>query len=142
VSGLPDLRDFVRAEPAPRDATVLVRGGPDTPEKLTVHAERVRRRFVLDGEPVLGISVFAALDDIGQASLDGILSGKLATYRLVHLVALRVLVAAGFTILPTFHRPHMTVVLRSLDWIELLVVALGPTQSNPHYGEMVRRRRG
>jgi hypothetical protein len=133
----------VRAEPAPRDTTVLVRGGPDTPQKLTVHAERVRRRFVLDGEPVLGISVFAALDDIGQASLDGILSGKLATYRLVHLVALRALVAAGFTtILPTFHRPHMTVVLSSLDWIELLVVALGPTQNNPHYGEMVRRRRG
>jgi hypothetical protein len=66
---------------------------------------------VLDGEPVLGISVFATLDDIGQASLDGILSGKLATYRLVHLVALRALVAAGFTVLPTFHRPHMTVVL-------------------------------
>jgi hypothetical protein len=132
----------VRAEPAPRDTTVLVRGGPDSSEKLTVHAERFRRRFMLDGEPVLGISVFAALDDIGQASLDGILSNKLATYRLVHLVALRALVTAGFTVLPTFHRPHMTVVLSSLDWIESLLVALGPTQNNPHYGEMVRRRRG
>jgi hypothetical protein len=92
VSGLPDLRDFVRAEPAPRDETVLVRGGPDTLAKLTAHAGRFRRRFVLDGEPVLGISVFAALDDIGPASLDGILSSKLATYRSVHLVALRALV--------------------------------------------------
>jgi hypothetical protein len=75
-------------------------------------------------------------------AVDGILSGKLATYRLVHLVARRTLVAAGFTILPTFHRPHMTVVLRSPEWIELLLVTLGPTQNIPHYGEMVRRRRG
>jgi hypothetical protein len=142
VLGLPDLRDFVRAEPAPQEATILVRGGPDTSEKLTAHAERLRRRYVLDGEPVLGISVFAALDDIGQASLDGILSGKLATYRLVHLAPLRVFGLADFVILPTFGRPHMTVVLRSLDWIESLLAALGPTQNNPHYAEMVRRRRG
>jgi len=142
VSGLPDLRDFVRAEPTPGDATILVRGGPDTAEKLTTHAERLRRRYVLDREPVLGISVFAALDDIGQASLDGILSGKLATYRAVHLAALRVFGAAGFAVLPTFGRPHMTVVLRSLDWIEPLLAALGPTQNNPHYAEMVHRRRG
>jgi len=97
---------------------------------------------VLDGEPVLGVSVFAVLDDIGQASLDGILSGKLATYRVVHLAALRMLDEADFAVLPTFGRPHMTVVLRSLDWIERLLVVLGPTQNNPHYAEMVRRRRG
>ncbi|HZN18117.1 MAG TPA: hypothetical protein VFB84_08025 [Micromonosporaceae bacterium] len=77
MSGLPDLRDFVRGEPLPREATILVSGGPDTVAKLTAHAERVRRAFVLDGAPVLGISVLAALDDIGPASLDGILSGKL-----------------------------------------------------------------
>jgi hypothetical protein len=95
VSGLPDLRDFVRDEPASRNATVIVRGGSDTAEKLVAHAERVRRAFVLDGEPVLGISVFAALDDIGPASVDGILSGKLATYRVIHLASLRDLAEAG-----------------------------------------------
>jgi hypothetical protein len=142
VSGLPDLREFVRAEPVPRDVTVLVRGGPDSLEKLAEHAERLRRRYVLDGEPVLGISVFAALDDLGPASLDGILSGKLATYRVMHVVALNLLVVEGFTVLPTFSRPHMTVILRSLDWVERLLAALGPPRNNPHYGEMVRRRRG
>ena len=64
--GLPDLRDFVRAEPAPQEATILVRGGPDTSEKLIAHAERLRRRYVLDGELMLGISVFAALDASGK----------------------------------------------------------------------------
>ena len=142
MSGSQDLREFVRAEPAPRDATVLVRGGPDSVEKLAEHAERLSRRYVLDGDPVLGISVFAALDDLGPASLDGILSGKLATYRMMHVVALNLLVAAGFTVLPTFSRPHMTVTLRTLDWVERLLAAFGPLQNNPHYGEMVRRRRG
>jgi hypothetical protein len=60
---------------------------------------------VLDGVPVLGISVFAALDDIGTASLDGILGGKLSTYRVVHLVTVGHLQEAGFALLPTFGAP-------------------------------------
>ena len=139
---MPDLRAFVRVEPLPRESTILVRGGPDTTAKLTAHAERVRRAFVLDGDPVLGISVFAALDDIGPASLDGILSAKLTTYRVVHLVAAGQLAEAGFEVLPTFGRPHMTLLLTGVDRVELLLKVLGPAQANPRYGEMVRRRRG
>jgi hypothetical protein len=73
---------------------------------------------------------------------DGILSGKLATYRVVHLASLRDLSEAGFAVLPTFGRPHMTIVLSGLDRVEALLAALGPSRDNPHYGEMVRRRRG
>ncbi|MBN1174994.1 MAG: hypothetical protein JXA67_22740 [Micromonosporaceae bacterium] len=142
MSRLPDLRDFMREEPVPHDATIVVRGGPDTAEKLVAHAERVRRAFVLDGQPVLGISVFAALDDLGPASVDGILSAKLATYRVVHLASLRALAGAGFAVLPTFGWPHMTVVLGGLDQVGALLATLGPARVNPHYGEMVRRRRG
>lgn len=97
---------------------------------------------MLDGEPVLGISVFAALDDIGPASVDGILSGKLATYRVIHLASLRDLAHANSAVLPTFGRPHMTIVLGGPDHIESLLATLGPARDNPHYGEMVRRRRG
>jgi hypothetical protein len=91
---------------------------------------------------VLGISVFAALDDIGPASLDGILSGKLPTYRVVHLIKAGLLAEAGVELLPTFGRPHMTLLLSSLDRVESLLEVLGPAQANPRYGEMVRRRRG
>lgn len=142
MSGLPDLRASVRDDAPSRDTTIVVRGGPDTAEKLVTHAERVRRAFVLDGEPVLGISVFAALDDIGPASVDGLLAGKLATYRVVYLPSLQDLVGAGFEVLPTFVRPHLTVVLGGLDQVEPLLAAVGPARDNPHYGEMVRRRRG
>lgn len=142
MSDLPDLRDFVRLESLPRTATIIVRGGPDTAEKLRTHAQRVRRAFLLDGDPVLGISVFAALDDIGPASLDAILSGKLSTYRVVHLVTAGQLAEAGFEMLPTFGRPHMTLLLSSEDQVESLLEVLGTAQTNPRYGEMVRRRRG
>jgi hypothetical protein len=139
---LPDLRDFVRAEPIPGRATLLVRGGPDSAAKLETHAERVRRAFVLDGASVLGISVFAALDDIGPASLDEILAGKLPTYRVVHLVAAGRLIEAGFGVLPTFGRPHVTLRLHDLDQVKVLLELLGPAQANPRYGGMRRRRRG
>ena len=123
-------------------ATIIVRGGPDTAEKLRAHAQRVRRAFLLDSDPVLGISTFAALDDIGPASLDAILSVKLSTYRVVHLVTAGELAEAGFEMLPTFARPHMTLLLGSEDQVELLLEVLGTAQANPRYGEMVRRKRG
>ncbi len=86
--------------------------------------------------------MFAALDDIGPASLDGILSGKLPTYRVVYLATAGRLIEAGFDLLPTFGRPHMTLLLGGLDRVEPLLELLGPTRANPRYGEMVRRRRG
>ena len=143
VSKLPDLRDFVRAEIVPPKVTLIVRGGPDSEVKLKSHAERVRRAFVLDGVPVLGISLFAALDDIGPASLEGIQAGKVSTYRVVHLVEVGQVLEAGFTLLPTFDRPHVTLLLDALDQVETLLKLLGPPQANPRYGEMghrVRRR--
>ena len=38
------------------------------------------RHYVLDGAPLWGISVYCALDDVGPASLDGLLR-RLASYR-------------------------------------------------------------
>jgi hypothetical protein len=140
VAELPDLRDHVRAELASSE-TVLVRGGPDSVTKLRTHAARARRAFVLDGGPVLGISVFAALDDVGPASLDGLLAGRLSTYRVVHVTSVGRLVAAGLSVLPTFG-PHMTVLLTSLGRTDQLFDLLGPPQPNPGYGETRRRRRG
>lgn len=120
---------------------VVVRGGPDSVAKLAAHAARTARAYALDGVPALGISVFAALDDIGAASLDGILAGKLSTYRVVHLVTAGDLQATGFTLLPTFGRPHMTLLLKSVDQVEQLLDVLGAARPNPHYGETTPRRR-
>lgn len=80
TAGREELRPHVRPEPITGDELLVVRGGPDTAAKVAAHARRMHRAYVLDGEPLFGLSVFAALDDIGAASLDGILSGRMATY--------------------------------------------------------------
>jgi hypothetical protein len=118
-----------------------MRGGPDSIEELSAHAARTSRAYVLDGAPALGISVFAALDDIGEASLDGILAGKLSTYRLVHVITVGELEEAGLELLPTFGRPHMTLILRATEQVGSLLDLLGQARPNPHYGEMTGRRR-
>jgi len=119
----------------------VVRGGPDSVVKIEGHAARTARAYVLDGRPVFGVSVFAALDDIGPASLDGLLAARLSTYRLVHLVTAGELVDAGFTLVPTFTRPHMTVVPVTRGRAPDLLAALGPPRPNPQYGETRRRPR-
>jgi hypothetical protein len=67
VAELPDLRESIRDEHIPA-ACLLLRGGPDSVAKLRRHAERMRRAFLFDGDPVLGISMFAALDVFGVDS--------------------------------------------------------------------------
>ena len=141
MNDLPDLGRVLRRETIPPGSTLLIRGGPDSIDKLRSHARRMSRAFTFEGVPALGISVFAALDDIGAASVDGVLAGKLSTYRVVHLVEAGSLLSEGFRLLPTFARPHMTLLLPSLDDLEALVKLLGPARANPHYGETTGRRR-
>jgi hypothetical protein len=138
-----ELRPHVRSEQLRSDAVVVVRGGPDDAVKLAAHARRTNRAFALDGVPLWGVSVFAALDDLGPASLDGILAGRMMTYRLVHLPTAGALIEAGFALLPTFGRPHLTVALGSDGAAEIrrLLDALGPPQTNPYHGGGQRRRR-
>lgn len=137
MCGMPDeLRPHVREDEDPPDDTVVViRGGPDNADKLTRHAARTHRAFELDGEPIWGVSVFLALDQAGGASLEGLLSDRLRTYREVHLPALVDLRAAGFEVLPTFARPHFTVVFPDSEpeTLASFLSALGKPVENPYH---------
>lgn len=131
-----DLRTHVREESPASDAVVVLRGGPDTLEKLAGHARRTNAAYCLDGEPIWGVSVFAALDDVGPASLDRLLGDRLISYRVVHLATVGSLTGAGFELLPTFRRPHFTLMLSSDTELDLrrLLNALGSAEVNPYYG--------
>ena len=133
VSQRIEQRVLLRAEQLPADATVVVRGGRDTADKLLSHARRTARAWSLDGHPLLGISVFAVLD----RTLDVLLSERFSTFRTVYLPTVEGLVAAGFELFPTGRRPHFTVRLRTADEPEVawLLVALGPASDNPAYGQ-------
>jgi hypothetical protein len=131
ADGRIEQRLRLRAEPPLSQAALLVRGGPDTVDKLARHARRTARAWSLDGQPLLGISVFAVLD----IPLDELLSARFATYRMIHMPAAARLRDRGFELLPTGLRPHYTVRLRRADSIELdeLLAALGPPMANVQY---------
>ena len=58
-----EQRPSLRSEGTPPSTTLVVRGGRDTRDKLRSHVRRTARAWSLDGEPLLGISVFAVLDE-------------------------------------------------------------------------------
>lgn len=136
-----ELRLHLRDEPIPDDATMVVRGGPDGLDKLVQHARRTSRAYVLDGEPLLGVSVFLAIDGSGDDSLNGILAGRMRTYRVVYTASVASVRAAGFGLLPTFRRPHYTLTLpdASEPTITTLVAALGSEVANPYHVGSRRR---
>ena len=123
-----------RPEPPTAESVVVVRGGPTRARQLSTHAERTHKAFQLDGVPLWGVSVFAALDDIGPASLDGLFQ-RLRSYRVVHLPTVGQLADAGFQLLPTFARPHFTLQLTTVDEPEIdrLIAALGPENPNRYH---------
>ncbi len=126
-----EQRPRLRAEQPPAQTTLVIRGGRDTPDKLRTHAQRTARAWSLDGQPLLGISVFAVLD----IPLDELLSRRFATFATIYLPDIARLRQHGFALLPTGQHPHYTIRLHHADDTELarLLTALGPAQPNPQY---------
>jgi len=126
-----EQRPRLRAEQPPAATTLVIRGGRDTPDKLRSHAQRTARAWSLDGQPLLGISVFAVLD----MPLGDLLRRRFTTFRTIYLATVGQLAEHGFELLPTALRPHLTVRLHRADDQELgqLLEALGPPQPNPQY---------
>jgi hypothetical protein len=103
MPGLQELRPMLRAEDALAATVLLLRGGPDTVEKLRKHAQRTAQAWSLDGQPLLGISVFAVLD----VQADELLRSRLANYRVVHQPIVRQLYEAQFQLLPHIPPPAL-----------------------------------
>jgi len=134
MSGRVEQSGRLRNESPPDNAIVVVRGGPNTVDKIGRHAAKTAKLWTYEGAPVEGISVFLALGDSGDHSLDSVLA-SMSTYRVVHLATVGQLRAHGFDLLATGRRPHFT--LRSagggtLRITELLDV-LGERHLNPHF---------
>ena len=129
--GRVEQRALLRDEQAPPGATVVVRGGSDTPAKLRRHVERTARAWSLDGRPLLGISVFAVLD----MPLEKLLRQRFANFRSIYLPTVARLARYRFELLPTGQRPHFTIRLShaSDEELDQLLLALGDVRANPEY---------
>ena len=127
-----EQRPRLRTGPLPGDTAVVARGGRDTVGKLRRHAQRTARAWSLDGQPLLGISVFAVLD----MTVEELLSRRFATFPTIYLPTVGELRDHGFELLATGQRPHFTVRLQRGDDAELerLLTALGAVRRNPQYG--------
>ncbi|MGO9502427.1 MAG: hypothetical protein ACLPUO_12805 [Streptosporangiaceae bacterium] len=132
-SGRIEQRAMLRAELPPAETILVVRGGRDTVDKLRRHAQRTARAWSLDGQPLLGISVFAVLG----MPLEVLLRRRFASFRTIYLPTAAQLGDHGFELLPTAQRPHFTVRLERADDGELgeLLAALGPARPNPQYAK-------
>lgn len=129
----------LRPEPPLDDVAIVVHGGRDTLDKIRRHALRTARAWSLDGQPLLGMLVFAVVD----TSLDQLLAQRLATFRTVYLPIAGQPRAAGFPLLATGLRPHFTVQLTAGSDAEIraLVAALGDPRDNPAYAARTVWRR-
>lgn len=115
-----------RAEDPPDDTLVVVRGGTLDAARLRRDATLTFRRF---GEH--GVSVLAAPDD---EALDVLAGTTLQRERLLTLMRMGTLRAAGLEVRPTFRRPHFTVMLPDLDVdVARLVACDNEVRENPHY---------
>lgn len=131
-AGRIEQRKLLRAEQPLPGTTIVVRGGRDTLDKLRGHAQRTARAWALDGQPLLGISVFAVLG----ITLEELLARRFASFRTIYLPTAGDLREPGFELLATGQRPHYTIRLRRADDHELeeLLAALGAARPNPQYG--------
>jgi hypothetical protein len=95
--------------------------------------------YRLDGRPLFGIEAFAATE---PSAVPLLLSGQLVTYSYTHQRLVGQPMDAGFSLLPSFERPHYTVRLDDdeTDEIDRLVQALGTAHRNPYHG--LHRRQG
>jgi hypothetical protein len=57
----------------------VLRGGPSSVDRLRSQAHHTHDADALDGEPLWGVSVFGALDDVGPASLRRCFDGSRPT---------------------------------------------------------------
>ncbi len=100
------------AEPPPDDAAVVIRAGV----MVVADIERAASQC-LELRGVLAISVEAVLGTtVAEACAS---SPRLSQYRQVRLSSFGRLRAAGFAVLPTFARPHFSLVLPDLSELTL-----------------------
>jgi hypothetical protein len=126
----PHLRKSEVLDPA---AALVLRGWPLTVDGLSRNADATRRRYSLDGEPLIAISAEVTMPGW---DVESILSGsRLRTRRSYASTLAHDVTEAGFRLLPSFAAPHYSVVLGNYTDREAqrLISVLGDVRLNPYH---------
>lgn len=128
MSGQP-IEPLVRAEDAPDDTVVVIRGGPIATAKIIEHARRQQAVFTYRGDPMIAISVDLT---IAGWTVERILQERMWSRSSYATSTVGELRAAGYELLATSTAPHYSVILP--DTTEPVAAAFiahfGPTLQN------------
>lgn len=129
------IEPFIRDEGPPDDLVVVVRGGPISVEKFVEHVRRGRGRYSYGGQPLVSISVDAA---VAGWTLEAILQERLWSRTSYATTTVGDLRRHGYVLLPTFGVPHFDLLIPEAtdEAASTLLSVFGPTQRNTY-----RRRR-
>lgn len=127
---LEPIERHLRAESAPDDAQVVIRGGPLSVEKVVAHARRQEREFSYKGRSMASISVDVT---VGGWTVETILRDRLWSRSSYGRCRVRRLRSAGYVLLPTHETPHHDIVLEDAkpETAATLLAIFGDPQPNP-----------
>ena len=126
----PHLRSAEVLDPA---AALVIRGWPLTVEGLLRNADATRRRYSLDGAPLVAISAEVTMPGW---DVESILSGsRLRTRRSYASTLVGEVTDAAFGLLPSFSAPHYSIVLDiyTEEEAQRLIAVLGDVRPNPYH---------
>jgi hypothetical protein len=133
------LEDFLRPDEAAEDLVLLLRGGVDENDvaRLQRQARDLDRRFSWRGGSCYGVSVFAATPE----SEGLVLATRMDVRRRYYRIAYRD-IAGRLLVLPTFRRPHWTVMFDAAEGPDyhVFVDAYGELRDNPYWTRKHGRR--
>lgn len=132
------LEDVIRPGEAPDDLVFLLRAGDrdDSIERLRRQANRLSRRYTLEGRDCYGVSAFAATEENEAWVLATKMHIRRRYYRISYVDT------AELRLVPTFTAPHWTVSFPSSDGPEYqaFLDAFGELRDNPYWRRKAGRR--
>jgi len=134
VSWRTPIEHHLRTERFERSAFgLVVRGWPLTIEGLLRNADACRSRYSWRGKPLVAVSAELAADRwaVGAVLVDP----RLVNRSRYAAAPVRSVLRRGFTVLPTFGAPHVSIVLPNYDERSAagLLDVLGDVRRNPFY---------
>jgi hypothetical protein len=133
------LEDVLRPDEVADDLMLLLRGGVHEADvaRLQRQARDLDRRFSWRGGPCYGISVFAA-----TPKTEGLILATRMDARRRYCRILYRDIAGRLLVLPTFRRPHWTVMFNGPDGPDYqhFVDAYGELRDNPYWTRKPGRR--
>ena len=126
------LEDFVRPDEIADDLVLLLRGGVHEDDVVRVQrqARDLDRRFSWRGGSCYGVSVFAATPETESLILATRMDARRRYYRIAYRD-----IAGRLLVVPTFRRPHWTVMFDGPDSPDYrrFVDAYGQLRDNPFW---------